>query len=56
LGIQKIEKINWNRDILPEIKVGEWVSLHWGTAIEKLDNNKLKNIKKYTHKILGNGK
>jgi len=56
LGNQKIEKINWNRNILPAIKIGEWISIHWGTAIEKLDGKKLKNLKKYTRKILENEK
>jgi hypothetical protein len=52
LGKPEAKKINWNKDILPEIKKGDWISIHWGTAIEKLDKIKLKNIKKYTKHTL----
>jgi hydrogenase maturation factor len=48
----KEKKINWNEDILPEVRKGDWVSMHWGTAIEKLDKRKLENIKKYTKHTL----
>ncbi|MDO8529384.1 MAG: DUF6390 family protein [bacterium] len=51
LGKPELKEINWNKKILPKIKIGEWVSIHWGTAIEKLDTNKLKNIKKYTLEV-----
>lgn len=52
LGKAEKKEINWNQKILPKIKIGDWVSIHWGTAIEKLDKNKLKNIKEYTMDIL----
>ena len=44
--------VNWNKNILPDTKVGDWVSIHWNTAIEKLNSVKLKNIKRYTNKTL----
>lgn len=44
--------IKWNKKILPAIKIGDWVSIHWNTAIEKLDAKKLKNLKRHTLKIL----
>lgn len=59
LGKAENKKINWNKDIFPEVKKGDWVSIHWGTAIEKLDKRKLENIKKYTKltlKIINGGK
>jgi len=52
LGKSGLKKINWNKDILPEVKEGDWISIHWGTAIEKLDKKKLENIKKYTNHTL----
>ncbi|HEX7586098.1 MAG TPA: DUF6390 family protein, partial [Patescibacteria group bacterium] len=56
LGNPESRKINWNKDILAEIKKGDWLSIHWGTAIERLNKNKLNNLKKYTLKTLDNGK
>lgn len=44
--------VRWNKDILPEVSVGDWVSIHWNTAIEKLDRNRLEDLKKYTQKVL----
>jgi len=49
----KIEKdICWDKLILPNIKENDWVSIHWNTAIEKLNKEKLNNLKKITKKIL----
>lgn len=56
LGKPETRKINWSKDILEKIKKGDWISMHWGTAIEKLNKNKLNNLKKYTLKTLDNGK
>jgi hydrogenase maturation factor len=52
LGKKEEKRINWNEDILPEANEGDWVSIHWGTAIEKLNKKKLENIKKYTKHTL----
>lgn len=52
LGGSVTKEIFWNRDILPSVKKGDWVSVHWNHAIEKLDSTKLKNLKKYTNTIL----
>lgn len=46
------KSLKWNKYILPKIRIGDWVSIHWGTAIEKLNPVKLKNIKKYNQKVL----
>ncbi|MCX6763793.1 MAG: DUF6390 family protein [Candidatus Moranbacteria bacterium] len=52
LGKAEKKIISWNRNILPEIKKGDWVSIHWNTAIEILNKEKLKNIIKYNQKTL----
>lgn len=48
-----VEKIiRWNKHILPEVKPGDWISMHWNTAIEKLNPLRLKNMIKYNQDIL----
>ena len=44
--------ISWNKDILPAIRVGDFVSIHWNTAIEKLTLPRLTRMKKYHQKVL----
>lgn len=36
----------------PELKKGDVVSLHWGLIVQKLNRNELKNLKKYTEKVI----
>lgn len=52
LGNRKIKKIKWNKDILPEVKIGDWISMHWNTAIQVLKTEEIENLNKYTIKIL----
>jgi hypothetical protein len=52
LGKPSPKEIKWNKNILSSIKTGEWVSIHWNTAIEKLTSGRVKNIEKYTKKTL----
>lgn len=48
-----IEKsINWNRDLTPEVKIGDWVSVHWNQLIQVLDKDALFNLEKYTQLTL----
>lgn len=50
---EPVEKIvRWNKHILPEVKPGDWISMHWNTAIEKLNPLRLKNMIKYNQDIL----
>lgn len=44
--------IKWNKNILPKAIIGDWVSIHWDTAIEKINQKKLNNLKDYTQKVL----
>lgn len=50
---ENVEKeIKWSRKTAPYVKVGDWVSFHWGEACEVLDKNSLKNLKFYTQKTI----
>lgn len=44
-----IEKeIVWNKKIIPKIKLGDTVSVHWGMAVEKISAKKSAELKKHT--------
>lgn len=46
---RNIEKeVIWNKLLAPELKVGDWVSIHWGNIMEKLTSEDSGNLKKYT--------
>jgi len=40
--------IDWNKDLLPKVKIGDWVSFHWNQAVEVLTEKDRKNLEKYT--------
>ncbi|HRY52726.1 MAG TPA: DUF6390 family protein [Candidatus Portnoybacteria bacterium] len=44
--------INWNKEILPSIDIGDWVSVHWNHAIQKLNEENIINLFKYTQDTL----
>ncbi len=46
------KKIRWDKNILPEVKIGDWVSIHWNTAIQVLGSRNIANLNKYTNIIL----
>ena len=46
------KKIKWNKNILPKVKTGDWVSIHWNTAIQILGAKEITDIEKYTNRIL----
>lgn len=52
LGKPAILTIRWNKDILSDVNKGDWISIHWNTAIEKLTPLQLKNIQKYNKTVL----
>lgn len=52
LGKPKEVSINWNKNIFPRAEAGDWVSIHWNTAIERLNLEKIRNLEKYTDRIL----
>jgi len=52
LGKPIKKEIFWDKVLVPEIRVGDWVSFHWNLATEKLKKRDLKNLKKYTRMTL----
>lgn len=46
------KEVEWDKDFIPEIKIGDMVSLHWNQAIEILSQREVKNLKKYTQQTL----
>lgn len=51
LGDPVERTIHWNNDFLPEIKEGDWISVHWNYAVEKISPAQVKNLAKYTQRI-----
>ncbi|HLN18798.1 MAG TPA: DUF6390 family protein [Patescibacteria group bacterium] len=48
LGGIRIKKVDWDKKVIPELKVGEWVAFHWNTIAKRLTKEEVRNIKKYT--------
>ena len=44
--------ISWDKKIVLSAKRGDWLSIHWNNAAEKLNKEKLENIRKYTAKVI----
>ena len=47
-GKKKGKEINWDKRIVPDISVGDWVSFHWNFLAQKLKKEEIKNLTKYT--------
>lgn len=52
LGKGVAKKIKWNKNILPKVKIGDWISMHWNTAIQIIRSKEIRNLKRYTNQIL----
>lgn len=52
LGKSVKKEIIWDKEILPEIKVGDWISFHWNYAIQKLSEENIVNLHRYTQNTL----
>jgi len=48
LGKPTKRRIFWFKNILPKLKVGDFISFHWDLALEKLTKKEMENLKKYT--------
>jgi len=48
LGRPVKKEIFWDKTIVPEIKIGDFVSFHWNWAVEILKRKEVENLKKYT--------
>jgi len=42
------KEIDWDKDLVPKVKIGDWVSFHWNQAVEVLTEKDVKNLEKYT--------
>lgn len=52
LGKMAKKEILWDTILLPEIKIGDWISFHWNYAIQKLNKENIANLYKYTQNTL----
>ncbi len=52
LGKSIEKEIDWDKDLVPNIKTGDWVSFHWNQAVEVLADKDRKNLEKYTNLTL----
>jgi len=48
LGKEIEKEVNWDKDLVPEVKIGDYVSFHWNQVVEVLNNKDVKNLEKYT--------
>jgi len=48
-GAREIE-VDYNKEFLPNLNEGDFVSMHWGLAIQLLDERQVENMEKYTEK------
>lgn len=47
--VEVIEKeVAWEKAFLPQLKAGDWVSIHWNHLIQIINEEDLANLKKYT--------
>jgi hypothetical protein len=52
LGKEVEKEIEWNQKIVPEVKIGDWVSFHWAQACEVLTTQEVNNLEYYTQKTI----
>ncbi|OGY26130.1 MAG: hypothetical protein A2Z24_01925 [Candidatus Woykebacteria bacterium RBG_16_44_10] len=52
LGKEIEREVGWNKNILPKVKIGDWVSFHWGVACEILSPEEAQNLEHYTQKTI----
>ncbi len=46
------KEIFWNKRLVPNIKIGDWVSFHWDNAVQVLKKKEKNNLNKYTNLTL----
>lgn len=52
LGPAISKEITWDKMMVPRLKKGDWVSIHWGQAVQVLNQKELSGLRKYTAKVL----
>jgi len=48
LGKPTKKEIIWDKNLVPEIKIGDWVAFHWDYLAQVLTSKEVQNLKKYT--------
>ena len=48
LGKPVPKEMLWNQELLPKVKIGDWISFHWGQTVEVLTSEEIAALKKYT--------
>lgn len=44
--------IIWNKNLLPQPKLGQYISFHWNQVVQVLTKKEVKNLQKYTQQTL----
>jgi len=52
LGKSVRKEIFWDKNLIHNIKIGDWVSFHWGHLIQKLNKKEIYILEKYTKHTL----
>ena len=52
LGKSIEKEIDWDKELVPDIKIGNWVSFHWNQVVEVLKDEDRRNLEKYTNLTL----
>lgn len=52
LGKPVKKEIFWDKNLIPNIKIGDWVSFHWNHLAQRLSKKEVKNLNKYTNLTL----
>ena len=52
LGKSVRKEIFWDKNLIHNIKIGDWVSFHWDHLIQKLNKKDRENLEKYTKHTL----
>ena len=50
--IQKLENIPFDEKLVPDLKAGDSVAVHWNMVVKILTNEEEKNLKFWTKKII----
>ncbi len=48
------KKRMWDKNLIPKIKKGDWVTFHWGQIVEKISRKEVAELKKYTENTIKN--
>jgi len=52
LGKPIEKEILWDKNLIPNIKIGDWVSFHWNNLVQILNKKEVNNLNKYTNSTL----